>query len=594
LLVAAQSNSAAETVQSLRYGVSLYHFYQQDYFNALSELMIGQQQHELGEHANNAELLRGGMSLSYGMDIQAQRIFTGFLALDVPAEDRDRAWFYLAKMARQRGQWERSAAAMENIAELASPALNEELNYMRTELSVRQGDFVKAGEYLALLPPDSEWLPYHYYNMGALHAAAGDWSAAARYFRQFERLDLRTDEAKSLRDRAYTASGFAFLAAGDHAQASHDFTRVRLNSPLAERALLGYGWAASKQHDYLAALSPWQSLGEKPPRSRSVRESLLAIPYAYEQLGREGAALASYQGAAGVFYTELERINTAIAAFTDGDIQKLLDLRPQGAEDWLFGPDILPVNPQTPYLSQTISSHAFQNAMKELRDLHQLDRRLQLGQQRLQVLADANTEQQDNWTRLIEQDRQQQLRQRLADLLTQAAALQRKFTSAEQEADGRALADADRLALWQRLEHAVALADELNADPGQKHRIALLRGLLIWQDNEQFPELLWLNRQQLRELHASIGQAATSLQRLQETIDGRRLASFAPRISALQESLSAQHSRVQVALIASGSEVRRVAIAELQQQARELARSLALSKLAVARLYDKSSTGAQL
>jgi len=59
---------------------------------------------------------------------------------------------------------------------------------------------------------------------------------------------------------------------------------------LADRALLGYGWAASARQDYQAALSPWQTLGDKPTVNSSVRESLLAIPYAYENLGREGVA----------------------------------------------------------------------------------------------------------------------------------------------------------------------------------------------------------------------------------------------------------------------------------------------------------------
>ena len=469
MLGSPQSTSGAETLQSLRYGVSLYHFYQQDFFSALSELMVGQQQRELGKHANNAELLRGGISLSYGMDIQAQQIFDGFLAQSPAATDRDRAWFYLAKLARQRGQWERSAEALDQVSTLASPALTDELNYMRAEQHIQLGDFDKAGSYRALLATDSTWLPYHYYNMGAAQAAAGNWSGATLYFRKFEQLDARSEEEKSLRDRAYTASGFAYMATGNSAQASLDFTRVRLNSPLADRALLGYGWAASEQQDYLAALSPWRALGEKSPHRQSVREGLLAIPYAYERLGREGAALASYRDAAQVFSAELKRTNSAIDVFADAELQTLLGLRQQGAGDWLFGPDILPLNPQATNLSHTISSNAFQNAMRELRDLHQLDRRLALGTQRLQVLADVDTEQQDSWAQLIEQDRQQKLRQRLAETRERLADLQRKLASANEQADGKALADNASLALWQRVENAAALADKLDTEQAQKN-----------------------------------------------------------------------------------------------------------------------------
>ena len=198
--------AAAEPVQALRYGVTLFHYFQQDYFDALSELMIAQKTGELGVHTDHAELLRGGMSLSYGMDQQAQRIFTEFLDRPQPGVDRDRAWFYLAKIAWQRGETERSDAAMQNIGTLASPALTEELNYMRASLNSRRGDYHKAREYLARLPANSDWLGYHYYNMGATRAAVGDWTQATAYFRNFDHLDARSEEARSLRDRRRSQS----------------------------------------------------------------------------------------------------------------------------------------------------------------------------------------------------------------------------------------------------------------------------------------------------------------------------------------------------------------------------------------------------
>ncbi len=47
---------AAEEVHSARYGVALFYYFQQDYFNALTELMAAQQLDELGVQAQNAEL----------------------------------------------------------------------------------------------------------------------------------------------------------------------------------------------------------------------------------------------------------------------------------------------------------------------------------------------------------------------------------------------------------------------------------------------------------------------------------------------------------------------------------------------------------
>ena len=100
---------AAQNVQSLRYGVTLFHFYQQDYFEALTELMVAQQLEQLDIHTANAELLRGGMSLSYGMDRVAEEVFQDLLADQSSSvssqnyEDSGVAWFHLAKLAWRRG-----------------------------------------------------------------------------------------------------------------------------------------------------------------------------------------------------------------------------------------------------------------------------------------------------------------------------------------------------------------------------------------------------------------------------------------------------------------------------------------------------------
>ena len=54
----------------LAYGVVLYEFFQQRYFDAMVELGAAQQRAQLQHNAGEAELLRGGMSLSYGMERQ--------------------------------------------------------------------------------------------------------------------------------------------------------------------------------------------------------------------------------------------------------------------------------------------------------------------------------------------------------------------------------------------------------------------------------------------------------------------------------------------------------------------------------------------
>ena len=86
---------------------------------------------------------------------------------------------------------------------------------------------------------------------------------------------------ETLRDRAYTASGYALMAAGEFEAAREDFKRVRLVSPVADRALLGHGWAAFENGDAMAALSPWRELANatsgEPERARKPAGGALCL-----------------------------------------------------------------------------------------------------------------------------------------------------------------------------------------------------------------------------------------------------------------------------------------------------------------------------
>jgi tetratricopeptide (TPR) repeat protein len=571
--------------------VTLYHFYQQDYFDALTELMVAQELEQLGAHADGAELLRGGISLSYGMDLEAEQIFTQLLSDTGQADVRDRAWYYMAKVAWQRGDIERTTQALQQLGTMDNSHMGEEVNYLRSALALRQGDIAGAQGYTAKLPEQSLWLPYHYYNLGALQASDGHWLQAANSFRRVDNPWVDSEELKSLRDRAYTASGFALMATGDYGQASSDFTRVRLESPLADRALLGYGWAAVERENYQIALSAWHTLGEKPAISTPARESLLAVPIVYEKIGREGAALASYQAAARVFEAELDSVRVAQEVFTQGDMLSLLNLKAETIDEWLFGGDILPVNAQAPYLRQLIAGHEFQAAMKELRDLHRVDLRLSDAARRLEVLTYVDADQQVAWASVIEGDREEELKLRMHALQEKFDKSQHRLARAGEEADGRALADTAQLELWERLERATRISETMDTSPEQQQQLALYRGLLIWDDSENYAPALWRGTRQLRELEQLLQQSREGVAAIDRAVEQQIGTNSLSRIEGMSARVEAQRVRVDVAMLASDEELRRVAVAELQEQSLELTRALGQSKLAIARLYDQGSTG---
>ncbi|MDH3849373.1 MAG: hypothetical protein OEV05_16410, partial [Gammaproteobacteria bacterium] len=104
-------------VEEPHYGEILFYFYQEDYFPAIVRLLAAQQQGQLEQHSAQADLLKGGLYLSYGHHLEAAEIFERLLADNVNPEIRDRTWFFLAKIWRQRGYLDKAQRALDNIGD---------------------------------------------------------------------------------------------------------------------------------------------------------------------------------------------------------------------------------------------------------------------------------------------------------------------------------------------------------------------------------------------------------------------------------------------------------------------------------------------
>ncbi|MEM0954473.1 MAG: hypothetical protein AAGI24_10060 [Pseudomonadota bacterium] len=600
LLLAATPLRAGETVQSLRYGTTLFYLYQQDYFNALTELMVAQSMQALGPHADNAELLRGGMALSWRMDREAEQVFLEHLKTPPDGVEPGRAWFYLARLAWRQGDFDRATDALANALPLLDPSLMEEAAHYRLGIALQAQDFDAACEALSGLPRGSPWRAYALYNLGAALASEGQWGAAVEAFHSIE-WNPRNQELWALRDRAMTAAGYAQLADARFEGARADFTQVRLDGVMAPRALLGHGWAALQSDDTLGALSPWQRLIREPASNVSVREALMAVPYAYEQLGRQGLALAHYREASTAFRAELEVVRRGIAVFRESALPVELSVSRSGS-GWGSRDDWLPVSDEAAYLRSLFSSHSFQTAVADFRDLQHIDQRLVRARARLAVLREADAEQQQDWQRIARDGGRERLAARHAALMRAAESLRQRLHMAEatvegnEEGDkdgyeyGRALVSASDEALWQRLESAERAARSLDAEAALR-QLAVMKGVLIWQNSEAFPDRRWRAQRALAELDEALGESSERLASLDEALAGRQRSSQSGAIDVLVRRVTQQATRVDSALTRSEAALRRQAIAVLEMEKRQLMQALSQSQLAAAQLLETSTAG---
>ena len=318
-------------VQAPHYGEVLFQFYKQDYFTALTHLYAFRETGRVAAHADEAELLQGGLMLSWGQHDEASAIFEKLLADSVNPSVRNRTWFYLGKVRYQHGYLADAEQAFESIDGTLPVDMEAERYNLLASIYMDQGRYADAAALLGGQQGDSVWAAYARFNLGVALVRMGGIDAGAALLDEVGRLPLpetadaeEREELLGLRDRANLALGFAYLQAEFDGPAKPVLQRVRLNGPFSNKALLGVGWADAAASDYRRALVPWLELNERERLDSAVQESLLAVPYAYSQLDARGLAAQYYARALDVFRSEINRLDSAIAGSRAGRLLSAL------------------------------------------------------------------------------------------------------------------------------------------------------------------------------------------------------------------------------------------------------------------------------
>ena len=93
----------------------------------------------------------------------------------------------------------------------------------------------------------------------------------------------------------------------------------------------------------------------------------------------------------------------------------------------------------------------------------------------------------------------------------------------------------------------------------------------------------------LDELQTLAAKSKNLLARVDDAVARHGDLEFSHRIATMDERIEPHRLRVDRAISQSESQIRKLAIAQLEQQESELSRALGQSRLAIARLYDESS-----
>jgi tetratricopeptide (TPR) repeat protein len=586
-------------IQEPHYGDTLFRFWQDQYFTAITGLMTSQHFNRVAQHADEAEVLRGGMLLSYGMHKEAGEIFAQLIEKGAAPSVRDRAWYYLAKIRYQRGFIDQAEEAVARIENNLPPALQEERVLLQSQLLMARGDFAGAAQVLETLAKSSSAGLYARYNLGVALVRSGDLPRGIAMLDEVGKAPATSEEFRALRDKANVALGYAALADEKPEAARAFLERVRLSSMLANKALLGFGWASASLKEPKKALVPWNELVSGAPGrdngDAAVLEARIAVAYAYAELGAYGQSLERYQDAIGAFDREHVALDESIGAIRKGKLlDGLLEKNPGEEMGWFWNIQELPEMPHSSHLTQVLAQHEFQEAFKNWRDLRFLAKNLQGWADTLSIYNDMLGNRRQAYADKLPKVRDEAGKLNIAEVTKRRDALAAELEKVEAEADHAAVADAVRRAQIDRMADLQALMQRAGSDPevaAAADRVRRVAGALTWQLAQDFPDRLWSLKKSLRTINMELelAQARDAALAQAQRDEPARHEAFAKRIAALEGTIRALIPKVAALTNEQQGQVQELAVAELTRQKERLAAYTTQARFAVAQLYDRAA-----
>ena len=589
---------AATRIRDLDYGDVLFHYYQDDYLGALVRLEAARDLGRMPNHGAEADLLSGGLYLSLGLHAEATRIFDRLLGGSVPQSVSDRARFYLARIGYQRGYYDRALRDLGLIKGTLPGSLESERRLLSANVLMALGRYGDAAAELRKAGPEDDWAPYARYNLGVALVRNGDLAQGAQWLTAVGTMPAGTEEQRSLRDRANLALGYAMLQQRAADPAAAALARVRLQGPYSNKALLGLGWAEADAKRPDRALVPWLELRDGRLLDAAVQESYLAVPYAYAQLASNGQAAQQYRYAVQAYSDESRRLDESIAAIRrDGFLDSVLAATPpDDPMGWAWQLRKVPDAPQTRYLYHLLASHAFQEGLRNYRDLRIMQRNLAGWGQSLEALDEMVV------TRQIAAEQREPRRQALMDatdldgLAARQAAIDERVRQIESGREVAALASPEQAAAWSALDADLARIESL--PPGEQRdalaeRARLLRGVLLWQLDAEYKQRMRSLKNDVRETSSLLADARRGMQQVDAASASapQSTASYASQVSALASRVEAMSPRIDAAAAAQQRVLVAIAVDELEAQKRRLASYATQAQFALAAIYDGATAG---
>jgi Tetratricopeptide repeat len=584
-----------QDVKDLHYGDVLFYFYQDDYFDSITRLLAARQLDRIPHTQGEAELLLGGLYLSLGEHVEAGRIFEELLNKNTSEAVRNKAWFYLGKVWYQRGYLEESERALRQVSDKIDPRISAERYMLLAQLMMRQERYDDAIAALRNWHGAPDWTAYAQFNLGVALVRKDRLADAIPYLDRVGRIETRSEELLSLRDKANLALGFALLQAHRAAEARPILQRIRLEGPYSSKALLGVGWADAGVGEFKRALVPWLTLRKRNLLDSAVQESFLTVPYAYNQLSATGQAADFYNSAIESFDAELKRIDGSIEQIRNGNLlDRLLDDDKKDTLTWYWQLTTLPDAPESRYLYTLLASNEFQEGLKNYRELNYMSRNLNNWRGDVAAYDDMLDTRQEAYKRRVPKADAVMAATDLDGLTQKRVDFESRINEIEKSKDVAALGTPEERQMWIRLkrveDYLVTHPDDPElAEMREKHR--LMRGVMYWRLSASFKARLWNERRSVKELEAELKETQKRAVLVKQARAGMptNTGAYAGRVAAVRARMDQLQQRLAGISAEQNRFLQALAIRELEGQKLRISTYQIQARYELAAIYDRAT-----
>ncbi len=580
-------------VNDLRYGEALFHFYQEQYFTSITDLMVAKERNPITTQKTDPELLLGGLYLYYGLHQDASRIFSDLIKDNTSKEVQDRAWFNIGKMRYQGHLYNEANQALVKAQDTLSPEREAERQNMLANTYLKQKDFASAYKAIQQLDAHQDWLVYAQYNMGVSLIKSGKNREGTDLLNNISHLKTNDNELKALRDKTNAALGYAYIRQKQPKASIHFLNKVRLKGPLSAKALLGIGWAYQQQNNLQQALISWMELRDWPVIDTAVQESLLAIPYTLEKMGKNQLALKHYNYAIDNYKKELATLKSTLNAIKAGEL--LIALRPAIVTENILATEHksqLPKSISAPYIHHLLDSVDFQRIHKNYLDLIYLKKNLHEWKHQFPAYTLMLKERAAYYKQQQQVTKKDARLQLVNKLKRQRDKLEQVLQQIKQQENVYALATEDEKEILKALDRARKSLKRLNnkeeySDEHEKYN--LYRGLILWQISTDYTPRYWKVRNELNQVNKALDLSSKQLISLRRSSKNAPLSfsGYKNRISIKKKKLNRLLNKITGILTSQEKLIEKQAVKSLQQRYRQIQNYHTRASYSLARLYDR-------